>query len=301
MAVRTPLKLSGDQLKEMTSSEITAIRNRAVQLFLANPSVGLTVTGSGGNLGTYYDTRLVAGAAKTSTTAYPSAADTPNVYAVSVAYSRINQFVSSVSAPVDTTNSRFPLYYDGSNLRSMTLQDMYDTFIFSAMTTLRDSRSCLIANTSSITGYTLVSSTPVMYDTGANTSLYTAAGITEAQDQPYTRQTFYLHRRNSSLPSITTPVRNEATSQTVRQYTSGDFDGILSELIRYVAANVANYRLRYSIGGAGTDCGSMWDDRLNGSGNYQTRFVNADDYRAQEFPNGSFVRINTYFLRSRLA
>ena len=35
---------------------------------------------------------------------------------------------------------------------------------------------------------------------------------------------------------------------------------------------------------------------LNGSGNRQTRFVNADDYRAQEFPNGSPVTINTYKL-----
>ena len=36
--------------------------------------------------------------------------------------------------------------------------------------------------------------------------------------------------------------------------------------------------------------------RLNGSGNYQTRFVNANDYRAQEFPNGTLTTINTYYL-----
>jgi hypothetical protein len=36
---------------------------------------------------------------------------------------------------------------------------------------------------------------------------------------------------------------------------------------------------------------------LNGAGNYQTLFVNADDYRAQEFPNGTAVTANTYFLR----
>ena len=39
------------------------------------------------------------------------------------------------------------------------------------------------------------------------------------------------------------------------------------------------------------------DTRLNGSGNYQQRFVNADDYRAQEFPDGSPTTINTYYLR----
>ena len=39
------------------------------------------------------------------------------------------------------------------------------------------------------------------------------------------------------------------------------------------------------------------DTILNGSGNYQTRFVNNDDYRAQEFPNGSAVTAATYYLR----
>ena len=41
----------------------------------------------------------------------------------------------------------------------------------------------------------------------------------------------------------------------------------------------------------------MTDTRLDGSGNYQTRFVNANDYRAQEFPNGTATTISTYFLR----
>ena len=41
----------------------------------------------------------------------------------------------------------------------------------------------------------------------------------------------------------------------------------------------------------------MVDQRLNGSGNYQTRFVNANDYRAQEFPDGTPTSINTYYLR----
>jgi hypothetical protein len=31
-----------------------------------------------------------------------------------------------------------------------------------------------------------------------------------------------------------------------------------------------------------------------GTGNYQTNFINADDYRAQEFPDGSPATANTY-------
>jgi hypothetical protein len=41
----------------------------------------------------------------------------------------------------------------------------------------------------------------------------------------------------------------------------------------------------------------MADTKLDGSGNYQTRFVGADDYRAQEFPNGTAQTINTYYLK----
>ena len=41
----------------------------------------------------------------------------------------------------------------------------------------------------------------------------------------------------------------------------------------------------------------MTDTRLNGSGNRQTRFVNANDYRAQEFPNGSATTIATHNLK----
>ena len=42
----------------------------------------------------------------------------------------------------------------------------------------------------------------------------------------------------------------------------------------------------------------MADTRLTGgSGNYQTRYVNTNDYRAQEFPDGTPTTINSYFLK----
>jgi hypothetical protein len=40
----------------------------------------------------------------------------------------------------------------------------------------------------------------------------------------------------------------------------------------------------------------MVDTRLNGAGDYQTLQV-SDDYRSQEFPNGSAATISTYNLR----
>ena len=41
---------------------------------------------------------------------------------------------------------------------------------------------------------------------------------------------------------------------------------------------------------------AMVNTKLDGTGNYQTRQV-GDDYRAQEFPNGTAQTISTYNLR----
>ena len=63
--------------------------------------------------------------------------------------------------------------------------------------------------------------------------------------------------------------------------------------------NLSSNTLRYFIGGGGTTLGTgMANTKLNGSGNYQTRQV-SDDYRAQEFPNGSVVTEATYYLKAR--
>jgi hypothetical protein len=71
--------------------------------------------------------------------------------------------------------------------------------------------------------------------------------------------------------------------------------------MQYTAVSSSDgYSLAYNIGasGSGNTRGSgMADTILNGSGNYQTRQVNNDDYRAQEFPNGSVTTSATYYLR----
>ena len=65
-------------------------------------------------------------------------------------------------------------------------------------------------------------------------------------------------------------------------------------------ASTDGYTLRYSLGTSTADYtkgSGIADTRLNGSGNYQTRFVNTNDYRAQEFPNGTPTTVATYYLR----
>jgi hypothetical protein len=72
---------------------------------------------------------------------------------------------------------------------------------------------------------------------------------------------------------------------------------MLQNYVRYAAANRTNYKIRYSYSTGNNRGSGMTDTKLDGSGNYQTRFVNADDYRAQEFPNGTAQTINTYYLK----
>ena len=297
MAFRRPLKNVSGDLQEMTDGDINTVIQRAKYLYIVNPSVTLSVVGSGGNLGTIYDTRLQAGASLTYASYLPpeSATDEPSV--VTVAYSRLNQDVQSVGLTVDD-GKRYPLYYDGSNIRSMTLQDMYDTFIFPAMSDAYD-EVYYVHNSSSLGGWSLQSWTTVFDDTGANTGAYSASEIPETLDQPYTRQNFYLFKQAPSAPASFEPMFANSSGNP-QVYTTSTFDGILEELTRYVSANVGGYRNRYSWNGSGVDRGAAWDDRLNGSGNYQTRDLGGDDYRAQEFPDGSFYRVSTYYLRSRL-
>jgi len=299
MAFRRPLLNDGNNLREMTDAEISSERTRAVEVYRNNPSVTLSVVSSGGNLGTQADTRLQAGAYSTRVDRYPTESETAEPSTVTVNYSRISQTVASLSAPSDTNSKAFPVYYDGTDIRAMTLTDMYDTFIKDAITTVYTDLY-YINNASSLSGYSQVSGTPVFLDTGADTSQYTAGGIPEAIDQPYTRETFYLFKKNVTVASSSYIPLFANGDNDLQAYSNSSWQSLLSSAMRYAATSLTSYQIRYSINGSGTSSGSFWDDRLNGSGNYQTRFVNGDDYRAQEFPNGSFTRINTYTLKARL-
>ena len=67
-----------------------------------------------------------------------------------------------------------------------------------------------------------------------------------------------------------------------------------------MATSETGYRISYNINGSGNNRGTaMTDTILNGSGNYQTRQVNTDDYRGdQGLPNGDpAVTATTYNLK----
>ena len=307
MAVRTPLINDSGNIKEMTSTQVDEIVDQVVYQYSLIPGVTLSVVGSGGNLSAISDTRLQAGAASTSATAFPNEATTAEPSTVTVNYQRLNSANASLTPTADTGKT-WPVYYNSSGqIQAMSLTDVKDTFLHPAIdlltsgsTTTQQAGTYTIATSTSLAGATNVSGTPIFSDTRADTSAYTAGGIGETLDQPTTITNYYLHQIDGSNTSYTAPFFINASNH-LQEFDTTTFNSLLQEWIRYTAASSTDgYAISYSLGtsGSGNTRGSgIVDTKLNGSGNYQQRFVNADDYRAQEFPNGTPTTINTYNLR----
>jgi len=306
MAVRTPLINDSGNVKEMSSAQVDEIVDQVVYQYSLNPSVALSVVGSGGNLSSIDDTRLQAGATSTSATAFPSEATTAEPSTVTVSYDRLNSTNASVT-PTTDTGKTWPAYYNASgHIQAMSLQDVKDTFLHPAIdlltastTTTQQAGTYTISTSTSLAGATNVSATPIYQDTRADTSLYTASGIGETLDQPTTITNYYLHSIDGSDTSYTVPFYINASNH-LQEFDAATFESLIQGWIRYTAASSTDgYSISYSIGtsGSGNTRGTaIVDTKLNGSGNYQTRFVNDDDYRAQEFPNGTPTTISTYNL-----
>ena len=304
MAVRRPLILTGsNNLIEMTDAQRNAVKDRCRYLYGTNPSVTLSRVSSGGNLGTISDTRKQAGASTTNVTAFQSAAATPDISTVTVNYARVSSSEANTTASVDTNSIAFPIYYDGASIKAMSLQDMYDTFIFDAIDTLLSAvgqpGTYRVHTGTSLSGYSAVSSSAIFSDTRANVGAYTAGGIGETQDQPTTITNFYLLQAdNISAPTMEEMLFIRNPDNNLQEYTQAGIDAILENCMRHVASEEAGSKIRYQFGGSGVTLGSgITNTILNGSGNYQQRYVNTNDYRTQEFPNGSPVTANTYYLK----
>ena len=302
MAVRQPLYYnSSNQIQAMTTAMVDEVVDQIVYQYSQNPSVTLSVVGSGGSLDAMSDTRLQAGAASTSATAFPSEATTAEPSVVTVSYDKITETRATVTPTADT-GKIWPVYYNSSNqIQAMNLTDVKDTFLHPAIDLLSSgSTGTQQGGTYHITTSSAgaVSATAVFANTQADTSAYTAGGIGETLDQPTTLTSYYLHQLAGSDTSYTLPLFVTG-SDMLQSFPEATFESLIQEWIRYTAVSSTDgYSISYNINGSGNNRGSgMADTRLNGSGNYQTRFVNTDDYRAQEFPNGTATTINTYYLK----
>ena len=132
--------------------------------------------------------------------------------------------------------------------------------------------------------------------TSQASGVYTIGG--EAIDQPTTIQNYYLHRIDGVDNTLTRAPMYVTGGNDLRNYTTPSFETLLADHIKYTAADSADgYKITYSYT-TGTNRGSgMADTILTGTGDYKTHQVDGDDYRAQEFPTGSAVTANTWYLK----
>lgn len=313
MAVRAPLFVgTNNDLEEMATSEVTEWVDHICYLYGLSPSVTLTVSSSSaGDLSSITDTRLQAGAASTHASAFVAEGATAEPSTVTVTYDRVDKANASIS-PTSDTGKTWPVYYDGTNtIQAMTLADVKDTFIYPAIDKLiSGTESATTSGTYTVTtsstaasNYTNVSTTAIFADTRANTGAYSAAGIPETLDQPTTVTNYYLHIRtgtDTAYSSLKNPVYIDGDNN-LRTFTEATIEGLFQEWIRETASEDGDgYQITYTIGasGSGNTRGSgMADTKLNGSGNYQQLLAGLDDYRSQEFPNGSAATVATYYLR----
>jgi YD repeat-containing protein len=306
MSVRAPLYNNSGNIQEMTTAMVDEVIDQIVYQYSLSPSVALSVVSSGGSLGTISDTRLQAGASTTDATDYDTEGETPDVSTVTVNYDKIDSSTASIT-PTTDTGTTWPLYYNSSGqIQAMNLTDIKDTFLHPAIdllsaatTTSQQAGTHFISSATSVTGSTRVSATPIFTDTRADAAAYTAGGIGETQDQPTTITNYYLYTVDGSDTSYTAPFFING-SNNLQVFAEATFESLIQEWIRYTAASSTDgYAISYNLGtsGSGNERGSgMADTKLNSS-TYAQRFVNADDYRTQEFPSGTAVTQNTYYLR----
>jgi len=315
MAFRTPLKVVGSgaafSLQKCTAAEITQVVDQMIRKYGQSPSATLAV--GSGNLGNITDTRLQAGAGTTDATNFDTTSELGDVSTVTVTLNKIVGAFHGTSAPtISALNDQtygYPLYADtSSTVREMNITDMVDTFWHPAaerLTTASISNAnsagtYTISTATSVTNHTLISSTPVFTDTRANASAYTAAGISETQDQPTTITNYYLHRVNETaaggavMPFLAGRLKSETQPRIIpRDIISNQ----LQAVARFGAINESNYRIQYRFA-AGASSGFVTrataiDTKLNSSA-YITNEVYVNDYRAQEVPAGSATTIATY-------
>ena len=320
MAVRKPLILDGsNNLIEMSTAQITAVKDRVRYLYGASPSVTLSRVASGGNLGNISDTRKISGTASVGTgnqntvddgaAEYPQESSTAEPGTLTVNYARITQTNANTTASVDTNLVAFPIYQNAdNNIRAMSLTDVYDTFINPAIDTITGNSqpqpgTYYIHTGTSLSGYTAVSTSAVFSDTRADTGSFAAGNIGSAgttQDFATTVTSYYLLAANNiAAPSMEQMLFIRNSDKNIEQYTQAEMDAWLQNCVRHTASEGTGTgtKITYNYT-TGTNLGSgMTDTILNGSGNYQTRFVGVDDYRAQEFPNGSAVTAATHRLK----
>jgi len=156
----------------------------------------------------------------------------------------------------------------------------------------------------------------VFADTTANLAGYLASniGVAGTYQDVFNTTTYYLQRVDSNYatqakfgplgyrtPLVIDYAQSTRQSQTpagLRHMTYAEFDTLFSPLIKHAIANETGYIVNYNINGNGTRQGTQIANRqrVGVNGAYTKYAATDDDYRAQEFPNGTIIVQNAWDL-----
>ena len=275
-----------------SSGNIQAMNIQDVKDTFLHPAIDLLVAGSTGTqqAGTYHITSTTSSSGSTEV----SGSNTPIYQDSRADTSAYTGDASGIGFTRDKTYSSG----GGSGTNTITLNDVADLTV--GMTIFKQDNTTLPDKATDPTTITEINSNTL---TLSQNFISQASGTytigSEAVDQSITVTNYYLQRINGSNTSYSSPFYINSQNN-LQQYDLSTFGSLVQGWIRKTAADSADgYKIVYNLGssGPGSTRGSgMGDTRLNGSGDYQTHQVGGDDYRAQEFPDGTPTTITTYYL-----
>lgn len=330
MTVRRPLVTKNDEaIKEYTDSDRDQIHKRIARCYAGNPSVKVQyLSNNTGNLSGMQDTRFRSGPAKRNTsgnwpavTSYPTEGQTGEPEEINIynwdrmSNSRTNPNVGFVNTYPGLWVAK-PVYMEHDNvIREMSMQDIIDTFITPVVGYIEGGTTSDFAGgayfISTSTSETNCTQQGVAFqDTVTALTLYSSGSIgTEGTYQSHedtgNRITYYLHKNNGVSETYRLPLVIDKTSNGrnnpagLREMTQTEFHQLFCSLIRQQIYNGAGNTLSYNLDGTGTTKGTAMTNRsMTGvSGQFNIRTASANDYRAQEFPNGSITVQSTFRLK----
>lgn len=287
----------------------------------------ITWTTTNGTMDGIVDTRYKSGLSASGVSNYPAETSTEEPQLVSTTYDRMNWTNPGTNQYGAKPTYYPPVYYEAGRLQAMSEDEFFDTFIDPAIDLLTDGnarRGTFEISTSyppntSAQNYrgirdTAINST-VFIDTQANVSNYLASNIPAAGNylDIYVPENYYCVIRVEPGTEI---AGSTGKREMFYQNGSGDLQPLTEALIgpymqwamaeytRAIPANGGN-RIGYTTGSAPglatnvNNKGTGMDNTVIAStaGNYQQRFAGGDDYRAQEFPDGTPTVASTTFLK----
>ena len=311
------------QIYPFAATGVDAINDLAGFAFAINPNPRIEIGGTNGDLVAgqpFVDTWWSAGAGTTDVTNYDTAAETPDVFKVTDNYNNVRVVYDAVTLPTgDTNNTQYPLYlyspagpvgddWVDAGFRAMSVQDFVDTFVLPVLdsfggggTTLQKSGTYYMTTSAAPANATIIGTAAL--NQRANPAAYAAASIPETPTQNNTVTTYRIAKvdypstasdlwEGAAAPLLyDLPLYFDAGTESIKQHTPATWAALLNPFLRfYLGGGSSAHTISYNIDGSdGVTSGTIYTDTgiTTAGSTYNTRFVNANDYRTQEFPTGT--------------